>query len=353
MISIVLEILNESWVLLLEMAPYLLFGLIVAGILHGFLPSRNIYTHLAGRKVSSVVKASLVGIPLPLCSCSVIPVAAHLQKQGAGKGSVLSFLISTPTSGVDSILATYSLMGWLFTIMRIIASFFSGIFAGVLANLLDHDTTPMNNRVVDKCVMCDIDEPHSHAFSEKLRWMTNYAFHDLVKDIGIWLLIGILIGGIISYVLPEEFGARYLGNPLLAYALMLLIGTPLYVCATASIPIAASLILKGLTPGAALVFLFVGPATNTTTLAIVGKLLGRKSLAIYLIAILFAALGFGFLLDLVWTQAGEDLALITGEKELIPMALKISAAFILVFLIARVIIIDCAKNHTYKECTHC
>ncbi len=334
MITVITGILFESWKLLLEMSPYLLFGFIVAGILHATIPAKKISRHFSGTSTASVVKASVIGIPLPLCSCGVIPVATHLRKQGASRGPVLSFLISTPTTGVDSILATYSLMGIIFTIFRIIAAFFTGIFSGIIVNIFNRDDPEAPPDKAVECAFCSVELPHSHSLGEKFRWVVNYAFSQLVKDIGGWLLIGILIGGVIGYIIPEGGIEQYLGSPVAMYLLMFVVGTPLYVCATGSIPIAAALILKGLSPGAALVFLIVGPATNTTTIAIVGKLLGKKTLLIYIVVLIACALAFGIALDVVWSMTGNDISLFVGEPELLPHGIKLVSAIILLVLIA-------------------
>jgi uncharacterized membrane protein YraQ (UPF0718 family)/copper chaperone CopZ len=347
MFDIVFGLLREIWFLLLEMAPYLLLGFLVAGILHVLIPAEKISKHLAQNNMRSVIKASLFGIPLPLCSCGVIPVAAHLKRQGANRGPLLSFLVSTPTTGVDSILATYSLLGILFAIVRPVAALFSGLLAGFLS--IPHSKKVYEFEVSkNNCVICTDESPHSHTILEKAKHSVKYAFLELVEDVGKWIVLGIIIGGAISYFIPASIIEKYLGNPFLAYPLMLLIGIPLYVCATGSIPMVAPLILKGMTPGAGLIFLFAGPATNTATLSFVGGEMGRKSLITYLTSIIVGSLLFGLLIDLIWNMSGRDLSLITGTMEMLPEWLKISSGIVLVLLILKAMIKKSQPEFTGK-----
>ncbi len=324
--------------LLLQMSPYILFGLFIAGVLHVLIPQEKIYSHLSKNNFTSILKASLFGVPLPLCSCGVIPVAAHLRREGAAKGPTLSFLISTPTSGIDSILATYSLLGPLFAVIRPLASLVGGIMAGLLSAFSDKEAKPLSSMDF-ACTVCDITIPHLHSVTEKIERIFQYAFTDLLDDIAQWLMIGVAIGGIIAYLAPPALIERYLGNPLLAYPLMLLIGTPMYVCATGSIPIAASLILKGMTPGAGLLFLIAGPATNTATLSFVGGKLGKKALFIYIFTLFITALVFSFVIDLLWRFSGKNIILIAPGLKLFPLWLKSASAVILLALIGRVLLL--------------
>jgi len=334
MIKILTGLIGEIWHLLLEMAPYLLFGFLVAGVLHLFLPKNKVSRHLAHGDAKSVIKASLFGIPLPLCSCGVIPVAAHLKKQGANKGPLLSFLVSTPTTGIDSIFATYSLLGILFAVVRPVAALFSGLMAGFITNA-STKSSPVKSTQSFECSICPDKTPHTHPWSEKIVHMFRYAFFELIEDIGKWIAVGIVIGGVISYFVPAEFIHAYLSNPLLAYPLMLLIGIPMYVCATGSIPMVAPLILKGMAPGAGLVFLFAGPATNTATLSFVAGEMGKKSLITYLASIIAGSVIFGLLIDLIWNLSGQNLSLISGGVQMLPNWLHILSAIILSILILR------------------
>jgi len=340
MVNILTGLAKETWNLLAEMAPYLLFGFLVAGLLHLFLRQEEVSRHLAKNDFAAVVKASLLGIPLPLCSCAVIPVAAHLKKQGANRGPILSFLISTPTTGVDSILATYSLLGPLLAILRPAAALFNGLLAGALANTLDNRPS---HGLEAKPALATV----SHApptLTGKLKEIFRYSFDELLRDSARWLIIGAVTGGIISYFAPAALVEKYLGNPLLAYPLMLLVGVPMYVCATGSIPIAASLILKGMSPGAGFIFLFAGPATSTATLSFVIGKMGKKSLALYLATILFSSLLFGWLVDMLWSMSGQDIGLISGDAEALPGWFKTASALVLLILFLRPYILPKPKS---------
>lgn len=332
--AIITGILAEIWKLLVEMAPYLLLGFGVAGVLHIFLPKEKVARHLADDNIKAVSKAALLGVPLPLCSCGVIPVAAHLEKQGANRGPILSFLISTPTTGADSILATYALLGPLLAIARPIAAFFSGLLAGGISNVLDKEARPAMLKEEVCAVPPNETIQAKPSLAERVREVLEYAFVDLIADVSKWLVIGIIAGGIISYALPTTVIEQFLGNPVAAYTAMLLIGIPLYVCATGSIPIAASLIMKGLSPGAGFVFLFAGPATNTATLSFVGGKMGRKSLAIYLITILISSIAFGWIIDLIWAMSGSQISWVTGHMEMLPAWLHTGSAVLLLGMMA-------------------
>jgi uncharacterized membrane protein YraQ (UPF0718 family)/copper chaperone CopZ len=339
MIDVLINIIKESTNLWLVMSPYLLLGMFIAGILHVFLGSAFIVRHLGGTGFGSIVKATLFGIPLPVCSCGVIPVAASLQKEGASKSSTLSFLVSTPTTGVDSIAATYSLMGPLFTVFRPIAAFFSGIIIGVI------------NRVINPEKKKKYLQNHSHSIRFtyfNIKEIFRYGFLELTEDIGKWLLIGIVIGGILTTLIPRDLLLTVLPHPFLHFLVMLLIAIPLYVCATGSIPIAAALIHKGFSPGAALVFLIAGPATNAVTLSFVRSKLGKKALYVYLISIIFVSLGLGVVFNFVWMKLGGGLALITSQEEHLPLLLRIFSGVILLSLMLFTLIKSSHHNLTLK-----
>ncbi|MFC1666495.1 SO_0444 family Cu/Zn efflux transporter [Candidatus Omnitrophota bacterium] len=333
-----LGIFKEAYLLLNKMSIYLVFGFFFAGVLHIFMKEGLIARHLGKNSFLSVVKASLFGIPLPLCSCGVVPAALALRKDGASKGAVLSFLISTPTTGLDSIFATYALLGWVFTVFRVAASFLTGVFAGVFANILfkeDEHKEPSENKA--KCKMCE-DGDHSesgHSFFDKTRSVFGYAFGVLLKDVGKWLLIGILIGGVISYFIPEEFIARYLGSGWQSMIIMLLIGIPMYVCSSGSIPIAAALMLKGMNPGAAFVFLLAGPATNSVALTVISNQFGKKTVFVFLTSIIGCSLALGGLLNHIWRFLNIDtLSYIARHGDIIPSWIKIAASsFLLVCIL--------------------
>ncbi|MBD3286239.1 SO_0444 family Cu/Zn efflux transporter [candidate division WOR-3 bacterium] len=342
----------ESWNLFAQMAPYLIIGFIFAGILHVFVSVKRISRHLGKSNFISVLKATLFGIPLPLCSCSVIPTVSTLHSSGASKGATLAFLISTPTSGVDSILATYSLLGPVFTIYRIFASFVAGVFSGVSANIFDRKKSADENVKKIACPVCgEHTDDHHHSFGARVRAMIAYSFGELVRDIGKWVLIGTLIGGAIAYFVPAGLITTYLSSPILQMLLMLVLSIPLYICATGSLPIAAALIMKGISPGAAMVLLIAGPATNAVTLTVVSKTLGRRSLIIYLSSIIITALGMGFLFDLLPWSAPTSSGMMVGMFEF-PQIVKIIAAVLILGLIAYQIVSGIVVKSRHKRHEH-
>ncbi len=266
-----------------------------------------------------------------MCSCGVLPAAISLRRQGANKGATLSFLISTPVTGIDSILATYALLGWIFTLFRVATSFVIALVCGTTANFFLKQENKESVFQDSSCVVCGKKEVHSHGFVEKIKFVVKYSFDELLGDISKWLIIGILIGGIISYSVPERFIVTYLGQTWIAMFIMLLVGIPIYVCATGSIPIAAALMLKGMSPGAALVFLITGPATNTVSMTIIAKELGKKALGLYLFFISTISILAGILLNAVW---GEQLIFAKIQSsDLIPEYIKTACAIILIGLI--------------------
>ena len=327
-------VLYSSGELFYRMAPYLLFGYVFAGLLHIFFNTSFVSRHLGRGDFLSVLKSSLFGIPLPLCSCSVIPAAASLKREGASKGSVLSFLITTPTTGVDSIFATYSLMGGFFTVYRIVASFVTGVLAGSMANVFLKGETQMPEEK-PACRLCSGEEHHFHSKAEKLFGAARYAFVDLIRDSGFSIVIGIFIGGVIAYFMPEELVKTYLGSGITAMLVMLLAGIPMYVCATASIPVAAALLAKGLDPGAALVFLIAGPATNIVTMSVVLRDLGARGLGLYLGAIVTSSLALGFLMNYTagFLPEGVLIRAASAGEGVIPVPLALFSAMFLGALI--------------------
>ena len=291
--DILTNILLESWCTLTEMAPYLLFGFAVAGILSVWISSEWVEAHLGQRRRGSVVKASLFGVPLPLCSCGVLPVAASLCSHGAGRGATVAFLLSTPQTGVDSILVTYGLLGPVFAVFRPLAAFLTGVVGGWLADGASAAEAPgehAGNGCEDECC----------APGNAMPWYRRAIHHGFValpRDVGPAMIVGLMLAGLISALVPDDFFAGAIGTGIGAMLVMMLLGIPVYVCATASVPIAAALIAKGVTPGAALVFLMTGPATNALALATLWKTLGSRTSSIYLLTVAFSALLCGLCLD--------------------------------------------------------
>ncbi|MCB2146458.1 MAG: SO_0444 family Cu/Zn efflux transporter [Deltaproteobacteria bacterium] len=339
--NLLFNILLQSWNILLESSVFILFGLLVSGLLRVFLNPGSVSRHLGQGRFKSVFKASLLGIPIPLCSCGVLPAAAALKKQGASNGAVTSFLISTPESGVDSIAITYALMDPIMTVVRPVAAFVTAFAAGVTENLLGkpepaRPIVPDLSCPVDGC--CDgkncspeIHRNH-HRFGEKILAGFRFAFTDVWGDLAVWFLFGLLLSGIITVLIPESVFSRYMGGGIGAMLIMLGVGIPIYICATASTPIAATLILQGVSPGAALVFLMTGPATNVTSLTVLVRVLGKRATIIYLAAIAICAVGFGLLVDWIYAAWGVSAQAVVGQAgEAIPHAVELTGAiFILV-----------------------
>ncbi|MGM0444618.1 MAG: SO_0444 family Cu/Zn efflux transporter [Fibrobacterota bacterium] len=279
-----------------EMAPYLLFGLAVGGLLHLFFKKEFIQRHLGSNNIVATIKAALFGVPLPLCSCSVVPTAISLKKKNASQGSIVSFLISTPQTGVDSIMATYGLMGPFMAVIRPVAAMISGITGGLIAGHVPVKSNPSARTPMD-CAESSPQEEQSGLFS-KIRNALNYAFVDLLDGISLNILVGIIISGLITFFVPDDFFGRHIGNQWVEMLIMLVGGIPLYVCSTGSIPIALSLMLKGISPGAAFVFLVAGPATNAATITVLLSHLGRKVTAVYIGTIVFFSFLFGWIINL-------------------------------------------------------
>ena len=341
--NIIINILLESWHLLLEASVYILFGMLVGGLLKVFLNPSFVADHLGKGKFSSVIKAALFGIPIPLCSCGVLPAAASLKKQGANNGATTAFLISTPESGVDSMAITYALLDPIMTVARPVSAFITAVAAGITENLLQTQKEKDWEKVVDRS--CPIDnccdgnecppEEHAkhHTFAEKIWSGLKFAVDDLWGDLAGWFFAGLLLAGIIAAIIPQELMVKYLGGGLHSMLIMLLVGVPMYICATASTPIAAALILKGVSPGAALVFLLVGPATNVTSLSVLFGLLGKRATAIYLLMLSLFAVLSGLILDMIYNSFGISASVIAGQAgEVIPYWLQLSGALIVILL---------------------
>jgi uncharacterized protein len=432
-LALISGIVLASWKIFVEAAPYLIFGFGIAGLLNVLVPDRKIVNYLgeSAGKVRSVVNASLAGLPLPLCSCGVIPAAMSIRKRGANRGATLSFLISTPETGVDSIAVTYALLDPLMAVFRPLAALMTAMLAGLADNFLigedlekknskkeenpgkkagilavstlvgasvqgktnspslcsssscncykpaysdngknGHVTTLVKGMEVKPsetkpleisnkpegvrslalassgfkgdssscgCGSCGSEEEEigtegksKEPVKSRLIKGIKYAYVELPGEISRWMLIGIIFAGIISYAVPESLIQDYLGGGLGSMLVMLLIGIPLYICATASTPLAASLVAKGMSPGTAFVFLLAGPATNAATITMVARFLGKRSAALYLGVISLCALGAGFLLDWLYLKLGiSAVATVGTAKELLPEDLKLGFAVLL------------------------
>lgn len=345
---------DEFVTLFAEMAPFLLLGFLLAGVIHVWIPNHLYIPKISKPTFMSVLWAALFGVPLPICSCGVIPTSIAIRREGASKGASVSFLISTPATGVDSILATYSLLGLPFAILRPIAAFATALFGGVLTNAVTRGECTEKGMAVDakvanspkvadgeccgdvsseclggaegkscenaeenrrgieeeKCgcgeaaanaaEKCDCAE---HALAAKLSVLhrvketLRYGFVDMVSNVSKWLCIGLVLGALIAAFVPNDFFLVLREYPLLCMLTVLVLAMPMYTCATGSIPLALALVAKGITPGAALVLLMAGPATSIASMLVVGKAFGKRTLAAYLISIAGGALFFGFIVD--------------------------------------------------------
>ncbi|MFV0423148.1 SO_0444 family Cu/Zn efflux transporter [Oleidesulfovibrio sp.] len=382
--EIIIQYAWAVWDILLEASPYVLLGFFVAGLLKGFLPEDLVARHLGRGRILPVIKASLFGVPLPLCSCGVIPAAAGLRQQGASRGATTSFLISTPETGVDSIAVSYALLDPVMAVVRPVASFFTAIVAGVAVNFLPEERkaqagsgllpapvvqaggigaapaesacgigcgcdshsdahahlTPLQVHPettdaqhseatahdhehlagLDSCgcssdSCCSSSGPAPVTVMEKFTSGMRFGFGELVSDIGKWLMVGILLAAVITTIVPDTFFASYLGDGLMSMLVMLVLGLPLYVCATASTPVAAAMALKGLSPGAALVFLLAGPATNAATFTVVAKLMGKKVAAVYVASIAVCSVILGLFVNWLYAYLGLSITAWVGAAE--------------------------------------
>lgn len=272
------------------MSPYLLLGFLIAGVLHVYVPKRFYLRYLSRDNKLSVLWAALLGIPLPLCSCGVIPTAVGLKNEGASKGAVASFLIATPQTGIDSILATFSLMGLGFAVVRPVAALATGLCGGLLVNRFVRD-----DDVAVPTGQCAL----STGKGSRLWRVLRYAYFDMIQDIGLRLTIGLLIAALIGVVVPDEFFLSFGSQPLLQMLVILVVAVPMYICSTGSIPVAAALIMKGLSPGSALVMLMAGPAVNIASILVVRKSLGSRFTWIYLLTIVVFSILFGLLVNAI------------------------------------------------------
>ena len=343
--ELTISIFSETLSLLLDSSPYILFGILVAGLLRMFLSTDYVVRNLGEGRVLPVLKASFLGIPIPLCSCGVLPAAASLRKQGASKGATMAFLISTPESGVDSIAVSWALLDPVMTVARPLVAFVTATVAGIAESFfgtpdVSKDRSVENGCPVDGCCDgddCDpVEHANHHTFVDKVTSGMKYAFGELWGDLAGWFAVGLILAGIVTALVPESLIGSTLGGGLGSMLIMLAVGIPLYICATASTPIAAALILKGVSPGAALVFLLVGPATNVASLSVLTGLLGKRAVAIYLASISVVSVAAGLILDGIYKTAGISPQAAVGQAaELVPFGLQVVAALILVTLSIR------------------
>ncbi|WP_448874628.1 SO_0444 family Cu/Zn efflux transporter [Desulfobulbus propionicus] len=337
------DVMVAGWHLLEESSLYVLFGLLVAGLLKVFLSPDYVAAHLGRGRVTSVFKAALLGIPIPLCSCGVLPAAAQLKRQGANRGATTAFLIATPESGADSIAVSWALFDPLMTVARPVAAFLSAFVAGVLENFVGGGEQPagaqflpMAPQNLDTCeAHCGCHQAGVKTRENKFITGVKYAVNEIWGDLAGWFFVGIAVAAIITTLVPDDFVGRHLGGGFGSMLLMLVAGIPMYICATASTPIAAAMILKGVSPGAALVFLLSGPATNVASLVVLVRILGKQGLAIYLASIAVVSVGCGLILDAIYFSLGLSAVATIGQvSETLPRWLMVAAALILLLLSA-------------------
>lgn len=299
------EFANNFLILLDAMAIYILVGLLIAGILKQLVPDDFVIKHLGKGSTSSVLKATLFGIPLPVCSCSVIPLAQGLRKEGASKGAVQSFLISTPITGVDSILATFSFFGLVFTLFRVISSVIIAIIVGLVQNFVEKEEVN-KPKGFTTTQACGCSNSSCSSTQEKKKFSIKnaflYAYKTLFLDMVKPLFIGLLLGAVFTTFTPKEYTSLLFENQILTYIVIMIFAMPLYVCATASLPIAAAFILQGMSGGAAFIFLTAGPATSAITMSVVYKTLGRRSLIVYVSTIAILSFVFAFIYDFAFAN---------------------------------------------------
>ena len=338
-----MELLNSLLFMLNEMSPYILLGFLIAGLLHAFVPQHAMARHLSGRGWRPVVKAALFGVPLPLCSCGVLPTAIAMRRGGASKAASASFLIATPQTGVDSIAATWSLLGPAFAVIRPVAALVTSLLGGLaVGHSESHENRTENNSCADDS--CDIQ---SESFGIRLINALRYGFVDLVGSIGGWLVAGLVIAALISVYVPADFFVSVGSAPVVSMLAVLLIAIPMYVCATGSIPIALSLVMKGLSPGTALVLLMAGPAANFASYTLIAREMGHRTARIYLASIVAGAIGFGLLIDYVlpaeWFDTGGYAATCHEgmESALFPAVCSV--------ILCTLLIITFVKNHIHKS----
>lgn len=353
---------NEILNLINEMSPYLLLGFLLAGIMKAFIPTFLYRKYLAKNNFKSVINATMIGIPLPLCSCGVLPTAMGLHRQGASKSATVSFLIATPQTGVDSMIATYSLMGLPFAIIRPLAAIVTSIFGGIMVNWFGEkpcisDLNINKSEYIDK-------ENNNLSFKDKCIVALKFAFVDMIQDIGKWLILGLIIAGLITVFVPESFFAIFSDNTILSILLVLVFAVPMYLCATGSIPIAVALMLKGLSPGTALVLLMAGPAINAASILVISKILGKRTMTIYLFSIILGAiifaLGIDYLLPREWfITATEQIKHCSGHSMAI---FNLICTIILIALLINAYILkykkksscSCHSTHQHScECGNC
>ena len=353
-LNILIAYLAAVWRFVEAMAPYLTFGLFLAGVMHVFLPKSMIERHLSKPGMGSVFKASLIGVPMPLCSCSVIPVAQHLHNSGASKGATLSFVSSTPSTGVDSITAHMGLMGPIYTLFKVILSFVGGWTTGALATIIVPDSRKSSQLKSQEATITPVITELK--WTEKLNFHTlktsfEYAYMDLFKDIAKWLFIGTLLGASLEFIIPENWSL--VENIWLSYGIIVLISLPLYVCATGSIPIALALLAQGFSPGCALLFLSLGPETNSATVSWLWGSFGAKLTSMYLIVLAGLSLGAAIIMDVFFRDlvVAQSMAHHHEESSLVVTIISVLFSLVWGFHLYRLLKSWISKRMGKRQCS--
>jgi len=325
-VSILAETLVQSWHMLVEAAPYIWLGLLAAGALHAWVPQDWVLSQLGGRGAGSVFKAALLGVPIPLCSCGVIPATVGLRKRGAGRGATISFLISTPETSVDSVALTWAMLGPLWAIIRPLASVIVAVTTGLAANLFRDDKPVVEE--TSSCSCCQGEGEKTARRPGGLGRAGTFIFRELLPDIGGWLLLGVILSGLVLALLPPDLLSNLPGGAATQMVVALLVGIPLYVCAAASTPLAAALLIKGMAPGAALVLLLAGPATNVASLLVISKQLGKTGTIVYFSGVALGSLAVGALVQ--WLLPAWELGAVGHQGPVLPLWLGETLAVLLV-----------------------
>jgi uncharacterized membrane protein YraQ (UPF0718 family) len=343
--NLLTSLLESFWLLVVESAPWLLLGYFIAGVIKQVIPSSWVEKQLASTGFGAIVKGAIIGAPLPLCSCGVIPTALAVRKAGASKGATSSFLVATPETGVDSISFSYAVLGPIFAIARPISALISAVVAGVLVSRIDRDEAPVAAAEVKSCCAskaasssCSSSQPQQEpGLAEKLMAALRYGYGNMISDTAKWLTIGLVAAAVITTLVPQSFFLQW-GDGVLAMIIMVVVGLPMYICATASTPVAASLLFAGISPGAALVFMLTGPATNIATMGVIKEQLGLRSLVGYLVGVIVTAIACGLILNALYANFGWSLQISLAEHgEHLPLWRQASAVLLSV-LVLRVLL---------------
>lgn len=359
--SVLQQFVSNTLELALDAAPWLLLGLVVAGLIKAWIPQQLIGRWLGGRGVLAVVRAALIGAPLPLCSCGAIPLGLAIYRGGASRGPSTAFMVGTPGVGIDSVALTYALLGPLLAVIRPLAAVFSAVVTGLLVGLTGDGSRPPRAAEGEaggsalgslSCspasCSCEVPADAAPASFAAASSMSDspgpgssmaaglrYSFTEVLDDISWWLLLGLVVAGLLLTMVPPGLLAQYAVGPG-AMLLMALIGIPMYLCAQAATPVAAALIVAGVSPGTALVLLLAGPITSIATLSVLRNEFGFRAVTIYVVGVAGTAVFSGLFTDAVVAWLAIDLpAQIGTTRELLPAPIKYLALLILLVLAIR------------------